>query len=248
MFYDRFPLSSVLTAERYNGVVQQQYFVSNPDFFPIVPPVDSLPGPLPSSTIQKISSTLRAPYLMQSVVGYERQLPFNTTVAVTYANSHGLHLLRSQNVNAPLPGSYDPNVPGSGVYPFGRRGLVILMESSGLYNQNQLLVNVNSKVNGRISLNGSYAYGHAMSNTDGLGTFPANPYSMEGEYGPAAIDLRHRVSLSGTIEAKWGLVSTHCLPRTPDRRSTLLPVKISTVRRYLMHGRVLCLTEQIGVI
>ena len=124
---------------------------------------------------------------------------------MTYANSHGLHLLRSQNINAPLPGSYDPNVPGSGVYPFGRRGLVILMESSGLYNQNQLLVNVNSKVNGRISLNGSYAYGRAMSNTDGLGTFPANPYSMEGEYGPAAIDMRHRVSLSGTIETRWGI-------------------------------------------
>jgi hypothetical protein len=28
---------------------------------------------------------------------------------------------------------------------------------------------------------------------------------MEGEYGPAAIDLRHRVSLTGTIAVKWGL-------------------------------------------
>ena len=79
----------------------------------------------------------------------------------------------------------------------------MLMESSGLYNQNQILVNVNSKVNNNISLSGAYGYGSAMSNTDGLGTFPANPYSMQGEYGPAAIDLRHRVSLSGTITTKW---------------------------------------------
>jgi hypothetical protein len=48
-------------------------------------------------------------------------------------------------------------------------------------------------------------YNHAMSNADGLGTFPANPYSMEGEYGPAATDMRHRVSLGGTITPRWGI-------------------------------------------
>jgi hypothetical protein len=48
-------------------------------------------------------------------------------------------------------------------------------------------------------------YNRAMSNTDGLGTFPANPYSMVGEYGRAATDMHHRVSLAGTITAKWGI-------------------------------------------
>jgi len=205
MFYDRFALPNVLTTDRYNGVVQQQYFVPNPDFYPVVPPVGSFPGPLPSSTIQTISPILRAPYLMQSAVSFERQLPLNTTMAVTYANSHGLHMLRSRDINAPIPGTYDPDVPGSSAYPLGRPGLVVLMESSGLYNQNQLLVNVNSKVNNNVSLTGSYAYGRAMSDTDGLGTFPGNPYSLEGEYGPAAIDTRHRVALSGTVTVKWGI-------------------------------------------
>jgi hypothetical protein len=205
MFYDRFSLGNVLTAERYNGSFQQQYFVANPDFFPSLPPVNSLPGPLPSSTIQKISPTLRSPYLMQSAVSFERQMPFNTTVAITYANSHGLHMLRSRAINAPLPGTFNPDVPGSGVFPLGRPGLVVLMESSGLYNQNQLLLNVSSKVNNNLSLTGSYAHGRTLGNTDGLGTFPANPYSMEGEYGPAAIDMRHRMSLSGTINIKYGI-------------------------------------------
>ena len=52
------------------------------------------------------------------------------------------------------------------------------MESSGLYNQRQLIVNVNSRANKNFSLTGSYSLNHAMSNTDGLGTFPANPYSI----------------------------------------------------------------------
>jgi hypothetical protein len=205
MFYDRFSLGNTLAAERYNGIVQQQYVIANPDFFPMVPSAAALPGPVPSSTIQQISSTLRAPYLMQSAIGFERQIPFNTTIAITYANSHGLHMLRSQDINAPLPGSYDPTVPGSGLFPLGRPGVVALMESAGLYNQNQLMFNVNSRVNRNLSLTGSYMYNRSMSNTDGLGTFPANPYSMAGEYGPAATDMHHRVSLAGTITAKWGI-------------------------------------------
>jgi hypothetical protein len=82
-------------------------------------------------------------------------------------------------------------------------GPLFLMESSGLYNQNQWIANVNSKVNSNISLFGSYVFNHAMSNTDGLGTFPANPRDFTGEYGPAAMDLRHRMSLGGSINAKW---------------------------------------------
>ena len=205
MFYDRFSLANTLTAERYNGTVQQQYIVANPIFFPTVPAISSLPGPIPGSTIQELSSTLRAPYLMQSAVSFERQLPLNTTVAITYANSHGLHVLRSENINAPLPGTYIPGTPNSGTFPLGRPGQVLLMESAGLYNQNQLILNVNSKVNSSISLIGSYMYNRAMSNTDGLGTFPANPYSMAGEYGPAATDIHNRVALGGTVIVKWGI-------------------------------------------
>ena len=149
---------------------------------------------------------MRAPYLMQSAVSFERRLPLKTTVAITYANAHGLHLLRSQDINAPLPGTYQSG--GSGrrrVCRSADRVNFSLMESAGLYNQNQLIVNVNSKVNSNISLNLSYAYNRAMSNTDGIGTSQADPYSMAGEYGPAATDIHNRVALAGTITAKWGI-------------------------------------------
>jgi hypothetical protein len=181
MFYDRFSLGNILTAERYNGSLQQQFVIANPDFFPSVPSPAALNGPVPPSTIQQVSATLRAPYLMQSALGFERQLPQNTTIAITYANTHGLHVLRSQDINAPLPGTYSASIPGSGAFPLGRPGLFVLMDSTGLYNQNQLIVNVNSRVNRKISLTGSYSYNRASSNTDGLGTFSANPYSMAGE-------------------------------------------------------------------
>ena len=32
-----------------------------------------------------------------------------------------------------------------------------------------------------------------------MNTFPANPHSFSGEYGPAATDIRNRASLGGTL-------------------------------------------------
>jgi hypothetical protein len=204
IFYDRFSLSHTLTAQRYNGIVQQQFFVSDPDFYPGIPPISSLPAQR-APTIEEVYSGLRAPYVMQSAVSLEHQLPGNTTVSLTYTNSHGLHMLRSADINAPLPGTFDPSVPNSGVFPFGRPGSIFLMESSGLYNQNQLTAMVNSRVNQNLALFGFYAFNHARSNTDGLGTFPANPYNYSGEYGPASTDMHHRLFLGGSINTKWNV-------------------------------------------
>jgi hypothetical protein len=205
VFYDRFALSNTLTALRYNGIVQRQYVITNPDFFPAIPSIPALAAFQTTQTIQQISPVLRAPYVIQSAVSLEHQLPFNTTIAITYANTQGLHMLRSEDINAPLPGTYNPLVPNSGVFPLGGPGPVFLMESSGLFNQNQLITYVNSRINKDVSLSGSYVLNHAMSNTDGLGTFPAKPYDFTGEYGPAAIDVRHRFTLTGSISTKWNM-------------------------------------------
>jgi hypothetical protein len=185
-FYDRFSLADTMTALRYNGILQQQFVIANPDFFPVIPPASALAGSQSTQVIQEISRKLRAPYILQSAIAVERQLPKNTTVAVTYANSHGLHLLRSRDITAPL----NP---------------VFLIESAGLYNQNQLIVNVNSKLNQNVSLFGSYMLNRAMSNTDGINTSPANPYNFKGEYGPAATDVHNRMIFGGSVNTKWSV-------------------------------------------
>ncbi|MGH7488368.1 MAG: TonB-dependent receptor domain-containing protein, partial [bacterium] len=206
MFYDRFDMSNVLTAERFNGLVQQQYVIDSPDFFPTVPAISSLGNVQATrSTIQKIDSNLRAPYLMQSAIGVERQLPAHTTLSVTYTNSHGLHQLRSNDINAPLPGTYNPAIPNSGVFPYGTTDPLMLMQSSGLYNQNQMIVSVNSRMNPNVSLFGFYTLNYANSNTDGVGTYPSNPYNYDGEYGPAATDIRHRAFIGGSINSRWNV-------------------------------------------
>jgi hypothetical protein len=187
VFYDRFGLANTMTALRQNGIRQQQYVIANPDFFPVIPSISSLTAFQSSQIRQQVSPGLVAPAYYQSAFAVERQLPFNTTLAITYSNSHGLHMLRSRAI------------------PGGPNGTVFLMESSGSYNQNQLNINVNSRANKYVSLTGSYTLSRAMSDTDGLATFPANPNNFAGEYGPAATDVRHRVSLSGSINTKWNV-------------------------------------------
>jgi hypothetical protein len=204
IFYTRFPLSDIVTAERYSGLIQQQYVVANPDFFPTIPSTASI-AVLGYQSSQAVSSRLRAPYVIQSALTLERQLSSSTAFAVTYTNSHGIHLYRSEDINAPLSGTYNPDVPTSGAFPLGRPGPVFLMESSGIYNQNQIVANINMKLKQGVSLFGFYVLNRAMSNTDGIDTVPANPYNLAGEYGPAATDTRHRVTFGGSIGTKWNL-------------------------------------------
>ncbi len=201
MFYDRFALGNTLTADRFNGSVEQAYVVTNPLFYPNIPSIASLTGSLAPQVLYEKDSNLHAPYLMQSAVTVERQLPSNTTLSVTYTNSHGLHELRSFDINAPLPGTY----PLNPVYPLGNSNPELLMTTSGLYNQNQLITNINSRVGQNVSLFGFYMLNKAMSNTDGLSTYPSNPYSQVGEYGPSSNDIRNRAFIGGSINTKWNM-------------------------------------------
>jgi hypothetical protein len=192
MFYDRFPLSGTLTAARDNGLIQQQYVVTNPLFFPAVPALSAIASSATTQIIQKKDAALRAPYLMQTAASFERQLPGKTTLAITYTNALGVHELRSEVLNA----LNALNAPANPLF---------LMTSSGLYRQNQVIFNVVTKVSPAISLNSYYSLNRAMSNTDGLGTFPANPASFAGEYGPAASDVRHRFLIAGTVNLRWNI-------------------------------------------
>ena len=214
IFYDRVSQQTIEIADRYNGILQQQYVLTqsaaNPiPFDPTTPgvPAGLLLPPQSPQTIQLLDSQLHAPYILQEAFTVERQLPKNTTVSESYVNSHGLHELRSADINAPLEGTYTG--PGTGVYPLYSQYLtdpVLLMQSSGLYNQWQLITNVRSQINKRVSLNGFYMYGQAHSNTDGVNTLPSSPYSMLGEYGPSALDQRNRVFVGGTITGPWNVL------------------------------------------
>jgi hypothetical protein len=197
IFYDRFALANVVAARRYNGVSQQQYVLTNPDTFPEAIPRSSLIGDGNPQILQRLDSKLSAPYVLQSAVTLEQQVTRKATVSVSYTNSRAVHVLRSLDINAPLP--------VSGIFPYRTASPIYLTTTSGIYNQNQMITSINLRPTSRVSLFGYYVLNQAMSDSDGLMTFPANPYNFSGEYGPAATDIRHRVLAGGSIGLRWNI-------------------------------------------
>jgi hypothetical protein len=205
-FYTRVQDTLYLNTLRYNGVNQLSYTVVNPGFYlNDIPPVASLSSTSPLVRYQ-FDNNLKAPYIIQSAIGVERQLPGHTTLAVNFLSSRGVHLLLTRNINAPLDGTYTPTNPLSGVRPYGiAAGSIYQYESAGILNQNQLIVNVNSRLNSNISLFGYYTYGHASSNTDTSATFPSDSYNLSQDYGRTAYDIRNKVFFGGSLATKFGI-------------------------------------------
>src|SRR5215210_6147077 len=217
VFYERVGENLTMQATRLNGVNQQQFTVQNPDFFPVIPTGDQLVSFAVPGSVYRLDEGLQAPYTLQSVFSVERQLPHNLTIATSYINIRTLHVLRTRPLNAPLPGTFIPGVPASGIRPLdcadfippdinpSTRCNVFAYESSGRYNQNQFIVNFNSRFHRNATMNAYYVLAKANSDADGTGSLPANPYDLSTEYGRASGDLRHRFVMTGNFRAPWGI-------------------------------------------
>src|SRR6185503_2160390 len=218
VFYERVSENLTMQTIRLNGVNQQQFTVQNPDFFPLIPTGEQLVSFAVPGSVYQMTDGLQAPYTMQAVMSVERQLPRNFTLAASYINVRTLHVLRTRPLNAPLPGTFVPGVPASGIRPLdcadfippeinpSTRCNVFAYESSGRYKQNQFIVNLNNRLPrnmGNFSV--SYVLMKANSDADGAGSFPANPYDLSTEFGRASGDVRHRVWINGNFRAPWGI-------------------------------------------
>ena len=205
VFYDRLDEDWTLRARRFNGLNQQQFIVPNPDFFPLIPAAGSFADARQTQTVRPIDEDARAPYIMQVSLGVERRLRPGTTLSATFIGTRMLHGFRSRNVNAPLPGTFSPDDPESGVRPFGDIGNIFLVESSARLNQKQLIVSLNSELSEKVSFNVIYTLNQIKNDAIDASIFPANSYDLTGEYGRSALDLRHRFALTGTFRAPFGL-------------------------------------------
>jgi hypothetical protein len=204
VFYDRFASNLVLNAERLNGINQQQFIISSPDFFPNIPSPSTLPSlanTLPNS--YQIAPNLRAPYVWQSAASLEQQVTKNATLSLTYLHSRGLHQFLLDDINAPLPDTFRLGDPEAGVRPLGNAaGNLYQYDSVGLFNQNQLIANFNIRLGTRLSLFGYYTLNYADSDTTGNNpSIAMNPYDLLESYGRASFDVRNRLFLAGT----WNL-------------------------------------------
>ncbi len=208
IFYTHLDDDHMMIAARLNGQNQQTYILNNPEFFPTPPPLSDLTGAATSApTTFRISPTLVFPYDMDTAVSMERQLPGSTTASLTYVNSRGVHQFLANDINAPLPGTFNPADPTSGVRPLGKAaGNIYNYASAAIYKQMQLVANIRVQTS-RVSLFGYYVFNDAhgdaglnlQSSPAGEFSFQTNPWNLSEDYGRTSFDIRDRVVIGGSF-------------------------------------------------
>jgi len=206
VFYERLDDDQMIVAAHSLTSNQRQYIVNAPAFYPNLPApgaLASLPAAYP--TTYTYAPLLQAPLTATTSVSLEHQFGRRSSVSLSYLHSSGSHLFLTNDINAPLPGTFDPAVPGSGTRPLGNaRGNIYEYQSRGIYRQNQLTLNFKAHPSSALSLSGYYTFNNAHTNTGGADSFPANPWNLLADYGRAPYDVRHRFYISGTIALPWG--------------------------------------------
>jgi len=208
-FYTRFASTYIATAERQNGVTETQYVVNAPEFYPSIPSTGDL-GPATSPTVYSISPLLHTPYTIQESLSLEKTLFKKMNVALDYQHSRGVDLLLTRNINAPLPGTYNPADPSSGVRPFGGTQNIYQYESEGASKRNRLFVNVNLRT-GPVTFFGFYMFGSSKANTAGAGSFPSNQFDLHLDYGRASNDVHHRLFFGGFTKLPYHFTASPLL-------------------------------------
>ncbi|HKP85077.1 MAG TPA: carboxypeptidase regulatory-like domain-containing protein [Blastocatellia bacterium] len=187
-------LDNGITADtiRLDGIHQQLFIITRPNFFATIPDVLTGATTRPSALRTKFEG-LNDPYTIMSTVSYERPLPFKLVGSIGYTWTRGVHLLRTRNINAP---SLDQG--GSPVFPFPDQGPILQFESTGLSTRHQLNFNVRTGFSRTFTLFAGYTLASTRSDTDSAYTTPANPFDLATEFGRASFDVRNSVFFGGS--------------------------------------------------
>lgn len=154
-------------------------------------------------------------YAMNYALEVERQFGQDYAVEVSYVGSQGRQLGVFVDPNQPfvtvvnpaLRGDQAPNVR---TFPFRQYGGIGLGTFGSNSNYNGMVLSFRKKQSHGLTFNASYTFSHAFDDnsaffgSDGDSGSYANTRDRKAEYGPAAFDIKHRISISYIYELPFG--------------------------------------------
>src|SRR5262249_15665459 len=211
-FHQRLDEQIVEGLFRLDGTRQQQIIILRPAF-----PDPFLGGntALVPITRRTQASDLVTPYTTDASVSLEKSLPKGLGLTFSWYTSRGVHLYRSRNTNAPLP--------GSDVVPDSSQGPVFQLESTGNSKSNNYTIGWQKRLRNKWNLRlfGNYTLGYTKNDTDGWQSLPVNSYDMRSEWGRAGLDVRHRFFTAANWTMPLGLNITQQVNWNSSRPYTI---------------------------
>jgi hypothetical protein len=147
------------------------------------------------------------PYSFQGSFGVDQFLSRDWIVSLNYLTNHGLHIIRSRQVNAlPNPQLLDP---------FGRPTLTnradakvlakFLFETAGSSIYHGMTAALTKRFSGHYQLLAAYTLGKVIDDATDLNTDlgPQDPLNARQERSLSVFDVRHRLSLSAVVESPY---------------------------------------------
>jgi hypothetical protein len=203
LFHLRMDNWVVLEVDRLDGKRQYEVVVDKPSY----------PNPFQSGDVTVVPSASRrvwaekilAPYNLNVALAVERSLPRNLFVSASYDYSRGIHLLRSRDLNAPLPGAL-PDLDGRIPRPDPSQGNVWQLESAGLTTWNAFRVSMRQRFS-IFNLNANYTFqvNTGDASEDGPFATASNNYNLAADW---ASVRRHQFTTSVNSRLPLGVFLT----------------------------------------
>jgi hypothetical protein len=185
-----------------DGQRQYQTIISNPSYPDPFADGDGTTAPLSSRRVR--AEDLEAPYRMNASVAIERSLPANLFVTASWDYQRALHILRSRDVNAPLPGA--PMGPDNQrLRPDPSQGSVWRTESTGAAKWKAFGVSLRQRFSIFV-INARYSWQSDTNDTDGEPfNLPSDSYNLRNDLGTWS---RRQFNMSVNSRLPFGIYLT----------------------------------------
>ena len=205
LYYGRLPLRATSNALQRNGEKYKTAVLSfGQPGAPVFPQeLTAFPAGQYVS-ISAIDPQILHPHSQEAAIEIDRQIASGLTITAGYQHLRGLHLILARNVNVPTLTAAEANargIPNLG-RPDSRFGNISRYEGSGDSYYNGLLLSIRAQPSRNASVRVSYNYSKSIDNT---GNFffssPQNNFDLRDDRGLSDNDQRHRLTVSGILQA-----------------------------------------------
>jgi outer membrane receptor protein involved in Fe transport len=172
-----------------------RYVITDPTY-PVPPDVSS--GAEPRS-LTVLAPGVQIPRTAQFGISVDEQLRKGLTLSMGYTGTRGHDLFRSRDVNAPLPPLYLAR-------PDPTYGAIRQVESTGRQTGDSFQLTLRGQLSRWFNGQTQYTLSRLWNDTNGLNSYPANDYTLAGEWARADADRRHRLVMLGRVT----------IPKLPD--------------------------------